>query len=234
MRRLPRVSSGLWLAALIAALSGGCSEATQLVVVIDSDLIVGTELVAVRAGASTEAAFSAGQEFDVVEVGLPFSFGVTPAYGADDEVVVTATGVGPSGTGIVSRQAVTSFVEGRAVLLELPLTRDCAFQEIDCGEDTCDGGGCVDAHLDPTALPETDPAADPTPIFDGPSPPRDAGRPDGGLGCVQDAPCDTGDPCVPGAMSCDTDLPECRPGEPLAPGTACGEGRSCHEEGECG
>lgn len=59
---------------------------------------------------------------------------------------------------IVSRKALVSFVEGRTLLLPMPLKMAC-FAIEDCGAtQTCAGGTCIDANQDADKLPYFDPS----------------------------------------------------------------------------
>ena len=52
------------------------------------------------------------------------------------------------------RTAVMPYIEGRNILLNMPLRMAC-FQFQDCGvNETCSGGQCISANLDPGALPD--------------------------------------------------------------------------------
>lgn len=217
-------------------LAGGCQEATQLVVVVDSDLEPGVEIVAVEV--SVFAGGNDARRFDLQAAPLPFSFGVVPSTaGASGPVRVVATAIGPAGERLCSLTRDTRFVPGQTLRLEMPLARACTsgHLRIECeDETTCSDGECVASEVDPESLPRGPGADPPTRLFEGPSTPVDAGPPEEDAGiCVDGEACDTGNPCEDGARSCGV-TPTCEVVATLPEGTSCGEGRACDGEGRCG
>lgn len=222
------------LGVLTLLLAGSTQPATQLIVVVDSDLVVGTELAAVVVSAD---AFPVSRQhrFDVAGgTPLPFSFGlVAPAGHPTATVRVSVTAVRANGESLVGWSAATHFVHGRTLRLDARLARACMAEDTCSGTDqVCDGGMCRPREIDPAGLPDIDGSAPPPRLFDGPTPPPDGGAMPDAPPCVEDQPCPTGDPCVPGARRCVDGA--CMPTTPLPAGEPCGEGRACDAAGRCG
>ncbi len=198
---MSRASSCLALACALL----GCSDRTQLIVVVDSDLEVTRELDEVRvtvvgpSGMSAEASQALGQ---AEGPGLPLTLGVRPSGEALGPVTVTAEGRA-AGALVVGRVATTSLVRGEARVLYLFLARDCRGVSCPSGQ-TCTENGCAAAQIDPEDLPP----------WTGEVPRRDAGAPDGGAGdggqgdggmdggppvaCTTGSDCDDGIDCTVG------------------------------------
>lgn len=224
--------------ALFVLLLLGCQQPTQLIVQVDSDLEPGVEIVAVEVTAGAEGAVGATHRFALESTPLPFSFGVAPVGANDETVRILVAGIGPDGTVVVHFEAVTQFVPGSVRLLSAPLSRACAGNELACEalEMACVDGACASREIAPETLPEASPDQAPLPLFDGPRVAPDAGPPpaDDAGPCVQDARCETDNPCELATMDCTSEIPGCR-SRGLAPeGTVCGNGRSCDTEGTCG
>lgn len=222
----------------LGVLLGGCAApATQIIVVVDSDLEPGVELTAIEASVSVGARLATTHRFDLAAgaVALPFSFGVAaPAGAVGDEVRVSLHAEGAEGQPLVTWRASTGFREHRTLRLDAPLARACTAAESVCGDElTCERGTCRDERVDAQALAEIDPAAAPPRLFDGPS-----AAVDGGVAaepCVEGTSCETESPCVPGSLRCGAAGDRvCEPGAPKPAGTDCGEGRACDAEGRCG
>jgi hypothetical protein len=169
-----------WCALGLAVLGAGgaCTpERTMIVVRVDSDLTVpdaldSVEIVVTHAGKSLQDlsfSLAPGKNTLPLQVGL-----LSPSGGgADVEIDVTGSHLGAF---VVSQQAITSFVRGKSLLLEMFLAAECAV--VDCGDanKTCTTGGrCIDKTRVAASLPEFDPHA-----------PRDAAV--GGTAGAVDAP----------------------------------------------
>jgi hypothetical protein len=222
------------LATSLVLLASCAPAATQIVVVVDSDLEPGSELAAVEASASVGGRAAETHRFDLAagEVTLPFSFGiVAPAGGADDVVRVTLDALDPEGRPLVGWHASTHFRAHATLRLDAPLARACG-ERGPCEESglACERGECRADAIDAASLVEIDPSAPPPRLFEGPSAAPDAGAADDA--CVEGAPCDTGDPCTAGALRCGDGA--CVPGAPMPAGAECGDGRTCDGEGRCG
>lgn len=225
------------LCAWVVIAGVGCAErATQLVVVVDSDLRPGSELASIDVSAAIAGSLDpiADHRFDLAagELALPLTFGVAAPGGRRDAgVVVTVIGRDAEGVSIVEWRASTRFRPGHALRLDAPLARACALDER-CDENdlVCERGECRDAHVEPATLASVDPDAPAPRLFEGPSAPVDAGAAAGDA-CVEGAPCGESR-CAPGTLRCADGA--CVPGPPLAAGTECGDGRVCDAEGRCG
>ncbi|MCC6876412.1 MAG: hypothetical protein IT378_19050 [Sandaracinaceae bacterium] len=205
-------------------LVAGCTSPTQLVVVVDSDLEPGREIVFVDAAVSGRTT----HRFEVATTPLPFSFGVTPASREDEEVSVRVVARDARERVLSSFGARTRFVPGRALRLDAPLARACL--ESTCSDLglVCVRGECRSELVDPASL-EPAPSGEPAPLFDGSRLAPDGGTDDAGA-CIEGAPCDSGNPCQPGVVRCGVG---CEPGSMLPVGASCGNGRTCTPEGLC-
>ncbi len=213
-----------------AALLACTSPTTQLLVVVDSDLEVPRELATIVV--SVEGADSALVLGDDEPLRVPLSFGVVPRDASETQRVdLSVVALDADGRSLVTRRVVTSFVHGRTLLLPVPLARACL--AVECGtEETCEGGACVAALIDPATLASADPAA-PPPILIERGGPTDGGRPppiDAPM-CRDGEPCSPG-PCREGMYSCA--MSACVVTARAPAGTDCGEGRTCDETGTCG
>ena len=166
---------------LILCLVSSCAEpATQLVVVVDSDLAAG-DRVSIRAVArpgDDPTDMGAESTFDIADAPgpatfvLPLSFGVVPP-GSDParrvEVAVEARNAGDEVT--VTRRARTGFVRGRTLRLPMFLAAACRGLVCSAGQ-TCDAGVCVSDEIPTESLMEVNPGGE----LDG-GPRSDAGAP---------------------------------------------------------
>jgi hypothetical protein len=141
-----------------------CGSPAELVVVVDSDLTVPTELALVRAVVSDEEGQARSLNDFVLEGAgapeVPFSFGVVPIDGdADRTVQIELSAFDDDRILLFSSRARTRFASGR--LLRLPMflagscrTTSCSAQET-CGED-----GCVSPERSVESLVEVEPGAE--------------------------------------------------------------------------
>ena len=119
---------------LALALAGCSSKVTQLMVVVNSDLQVPTELSSVRVSvANRDGIRLTSHEFQVVPRGaktgpdehtLPLSFAVTPPEDdADQQVSIEVSAVLTTSVAraLFSRRAVTGFIKGKSLLLPMYL-----------------------------------------------------------------------------------------------------------------
>jgi len=222
----------LGIALLFAVLSGCGSDPTQLIVVVDSDLMVPLELDEVRIevvgpmAEPTEVTQSlTGTDAPV----LPLTLTLVPAGEELGPVTVTARGLVTGGE-VISRTARTTLVKGESRVLRLFLLRSCIGTgcptDQSCGED-----GCANIDIPFAELPEwtgRPPRIDSglERMDGGRDGGRDAGRdggPDSGpvdAGCTSDMQCSDGvfcngpETCVAGA---------CAPGTP----PVCDDGVAC-------
>lgn len=224
--------------ALVTAawLLAGCTTPTQLVVVVDSDYEVGAEIDAVEVFVSSTRGRDE-HRFELAQTGLPFSFGVLPAEGDTEPVVVTVTGM-LGGESVARHEVHTRFLPGRRLQLEVPLARACTDVELEttCGDTgrRCLHGACVPVEVDPETLADAD--GEPRSLFEGVTPPdagvpaADAGAPDEDAGppCEPGAECYAGTPCTVGRWTCAGGERRCEmvmTCEEL--GATCGEGGRC-------
>lgn len=157
------------LALLGLALSGalGCeSPSTQLVVVVNTDYAVPTEMGVVQARISD----SAGQEIstsefvltdvldptDPTRFVLPLSFGVVPVGNdASRRIIVEVDALSASRAPLVTRRAVTGFLAEQTLRLPMFIARAC--EDVVCPmEETCTELGCVSDVVDPQTLSQVD------------------------------------------------------------------------------
>ncbi|MBI2373762.1 MAG: hypothetical protein HYV07_07175 [Deltaproteobacteria bacterium] len=136
------------------------SDATQLVVVVDSDLSVPDDLSRVRASVRDAAgALIAEHTFTLSgpsapppgTFALPLSFGVVPKEGASEEVLVALEAIGPSDV-LFTRAHRTSFVANEARRLLMFLSQRCVTESCVSGS-TCTETGCSSERVDPATLP---------------------------------------------------------------------------------
>lgn len=125
------------MALLCAACSG---ELTELLVVVDSELSVPSELDGVRVTASGAEAMSATGSITRDEP-LPRSVGVVHRGGMLGPVEITVTGT-QGGDDVAQARVTTSFVQGKTLVLPVFLSRRCA-----------DPQACV-LNVDPNSLDE--------------------------------------------------------------------------------
>lgn len=230
--------------ALAALALGACSAspATQLIVVVDTDLAVPAELdrieVVVRGpggGEETERATLRDRAL------LPLTVGVAPSGDALGPVTITASGFLGEGL-VVSRTHRVTLIAGETRTLIMHLTAACASRDEPCPSgETCGENGCVTSELDASTLPGW--AGAPPRLGDdaGAPPPRDAGTDarvpplDGGGSdagdagpspCAGPADCDDGNACTDDACAADgcTHLPN---------SAACDDGVFCNGYDAC-
>ena len=155
-----RVTRALALATLAFA-GAACSsvdEQTQITLGLSAETEIPKELdsfaIRVFSTRTGELRFSqdyfptSGREF-------PTTLAVIPADEASLESPIRVEIEGRQGSKVqLRRQSVVSFFKKRNVFLNVPLRMAC-FQFKDCGpENTCAGGQCVPARIDPSTLPE--------------------------------------------------------------------------------
>jgi Tol biopolymer transport system component len=143
---------------LLALALGACTkDPTQLVVFVETDLAVPGELIEVHAVVLDDQGGTASEHrFPTGELGLPFSFGVTPRDGPKDQrVTVELEAIGPTGSLFV-RRAVTQFKEEKTLLLRMFLAKRCEGVTCEPGL-TCTQLGCEDEVVPSSSLVEIEP-----------------------------------------------------------------------------
>jgi hypothetical protein len=155
-------------AGLLSALACGQAKApTEVVLVVTSDMAVPAELASVEVAISGEGAETFSQVYELAgpaHVTLPIVLGLVSKSDQADEFRVAVSGRRVGSTrAVVERSAISSFVRGRVVRLDLPLLKRC--EGASCAlEDTCgDNGVCTAARVPPEALPPFDPRRYPQP-----------------------------------------------------------------------
>ncbi len=190
----------------------GCQkDATQLVVLVNTDYQVPTELAFVVVRITdldgNEISMNEFTLTDVVDPAdptrftLPLSFGVVPVDDdASRRIVVSVDGLSPTREVRLTRLAITGFVSQRTLLLPMFLAKGC--EGITCTEpnQTCTEQGCVSAVLEPGSLQEVLPGGE---LLDagGPDATADGAMPNcssDGCGCSSNRSCDF----VCGAEAC--------------------------------
>ncbi len=133
-----------------------CREAplTELVVVVASDMDVPAVLdeFHVRVDGGDGLALDAG--FSLAEGGalLPASFGIAPRAGDVGVRVTVEVDARSAGETLFTTRAVTGFVEGKVLRLDMFLAGRCVDETCEADE-TCRPEGCVDPDVDPRDLP---------------------------------------------------------------------------------
>jgi len=154
-----------WAIAVAFLGASACTDpATQLLVLVDTDYAVPSELATVSARISdADGREISSSEFTLVAAGedpsparfvVPLSFAVVPR---DDDagrrVVIEIAGMDAFGGVLVTRRARTGFVEGKTLLLPMFLLESC--EAVECGSDqTCTERGCETDRVDPGSLIE--------------------------------------------------------------------------------
>lgn len=153
--------------AFFALASAGCTRpATQLVVVVSSDLSVPADVVSVRAHVRPlDAPSEAGgvRTFALDGEGtleLPFSFGAVPPGGDPTRrVEISVDALDATEAVVVTRLVRTGFLPGQALRLPVFLAAGCRGRV--CGPDlVCDRGECVSPDLPPESLSPVRPGAE--------------------------------------------------------------------------
>jgi hypothetical protein len=174
---------------LFFALTACGEDLTEIVVVVTTDAAVPADLTSVKI---TVVGPSGDTDFDqttmVTSRGqFPLTLSLTPADRLNN-VSVRVTGTGPGGS--IVREATTDFIEGRSLLLHMPLRSGCADNTNCDASRTCDASGatpqCVARLIDPATLPDW--TGTPPGGADAGPPNPDSTVPDGGETCTT-APC---------------------------------------------
>ncbi len=152
---LKRASAQAALWGAIAVFVAGCAaDLTEVVVVVESDLAVPTQLDEVVV--EVEGAAARGQRAVASLVGedaagLPLTLGLRPGSTGAGPLSVRVAGK-RAGAEFVATRVRTRFVEGRRVLLRVVLRGACVGVTCETGT-TCREGACADEFVDPATLP---------------------------------------------------------------------------------
>ncbi len=200
----------------MSSLVWGCAPAaTQLVVVVDTDMAIPGELDEVRLQVTRPDGTS---EVEMRGLGsrmsLPLSVGVIAEGDVLGPIDVIATGY-RDGDFVIDRTATVTLVQGETRVLSLFLLANCRDVECDEGETCGEGGTCRGEEIEDLPpftgmLPGIDAGVD-APAMDArvdggnEDASRDGGMPDvPPTGCTSDAACDDGVPCT--VDSCEDSL----------------------------
>ncbi len=157
----------LALVTVPALASCGGDDPTEIVLVIDSDLEVPTELDAIevtvsgRRGAPT---IVSADLTDSATPDLPLTLTLYPSSVPPSPVAIAIV-ASAGGTDVVRRDVRTGFVEGETRMLRVLLAARCVSLSCDGGR-TCDETGCRPIEIAASDLPEWPGQA---PILDGPA-----------------------------------------------------------------
>lgn len=145
--------------ALIAAMGllAACSDATQLVVVVDSNLPFPGVLESVEVTTTDGAdAVTFQRSFDLSRQPLPISFGVLAGRGDEPRMGVRIVGLLADGRS-VEQTAQTGFVRGDQRLLRLFIDGRCVGVTCDSGQTCRLAGGCESEQIPVADLPPVEP-----------------------------------------------------------------------------
>lgn len=141
--------------AILLALAFGCGgDLTELVVVIESDLAIPSELQRIDLVVTgPDGSTVVDQTLDFTLPGAPMpplTLGLVQE-GEAGPVVAEAIGMTATG-GVISRSMSTSFVDGEIRTLSLPLQSSCI--DVPCGAGmTCNAGTCESHEVPGDSLP---------------------------------------------------------------------------------
>ncbi len=154
------MSRTFWKLSLLCGLVWGCSSnqgsSTEIVVFVQSDLSVPTELDSVRvdisgASASSWLSFPLTASNESGKTTLPIQVSLVPANSNDLEFDVKATGFLGS-SAMVSQETSSSCTVGQRRVLTLYLGRSCLNPT--CGSGlTCSSASCIPVKVSPSDLP---------------------------------------------------------------------------------
>src|SRR5690349_5558946 len=158
------------VAGACACEGGNGSAVTELIVVVDTDFVVPSEVDTITLGITGTDGVRTTVDVPLASVPLPATLVLYPAGARLGPVEIDAAGL-RSGTAIVWARAVTSFVREERRIVRVVLWRACT--GMDCGPGaTCEPStaACVDAEIPPASLPR----------WTGTPPRLDGGDADGG------------------------------------------------------
>ena len=148
MRRASLAILGLVALALATC---GCAQSTQIVLVVDSDLMLSSVTIDVSSSHSPPSRATA--DFSMPSTpNLPLTLAIYPRSSADINVFVTVVGTLMSGT-TIERDVQTHFVPGSSRMLRVLLAARCVGRTCSAGE-TCDETGCRAIAIAGPTLPE--------------------------------------------------------------------------------
>jgi hypothetical protein len=164
--------------------AAGCDHDGRVLVVVDTDFAVPSELGLVRAVVRGSNGLEQSRDF-VVDyrlppphsdpAAMPLSFVIVPREAGAGDFEVAVSGFERNGAEpLVTRSAITGFRPGKTLVLPLPLLQSC--RRVTCPlTQTCRDGACVDPHVPAEDLPEIDEPGQELEVDAGPvEPPPDA------------------------------------------------------------
>lgn len=142
----------------LAATSCSSSDATQLVLAVDTDLSIPDAVDSIQLTVTGPGGMRQTADVDLTTGAVrPLTLGLRPtamaiAEGTLGPVEIIATAE-LAGSPVVERRVVTAFVSGSSLLLEILLSERC--RGVACGADeSCDGAVCVPAAIPAQSLPD--------------------------------------------------------------------------------
>lgn len=221
MRVRPRACSWPMIAAAILLATGCRPSPSELVVEVNSDLVVPTELDSIEVSLRSRAGALLARVWRPLATGqlphkpLRFIVRAVDVSDADgEERTVWILGLRGGGPAVTAARSFR-FVEGQSVHVLVPLVRACSRVTCPAAHTTCgEGGVCRNVQLDASELRPYVPGSGPLPFMGGSGlPGPDAGAPD----AIDDGTADAGDagedPGLPvdagGDVSPDADTDPC-------------------------
>lgn len=244
MSRAASLARGLALLGICLIGAAACeSERTETVVRIWAENGVSARAqaleVVLRAGSGvdpTSYVVTGSEHFNLAvdELALPLDVAIVPADGdASRHFELVARMTDAEGATIAQARAISGFVEGRTLQLNLWLGDGCVGIECPAAQTCRTDATCMDAHVDPATLGDLVPRPAPTPLDAAVEPvPNDAGPPlerEGGAPrptCALASECDDANPCTDDAC----EATHCVHHANVAP---CDDGVGCSHDDAC-
>ncbi len=162
-RLRPPTKHSLRLLLACALIACSPDPVTELVVVVNSDMKTPGEFDGFRVVVtgpdgeiSTDRYYFIGSEPG--KVALPADFGLVPKDDDASRRVTVEVWATLAGADLFSNRAITGFVEGKTLRLDMFLASRCLSEAKACKpNETCRVNGCVPPEVDPGTLPEFDP-----------------------------------------------------------------------------
>ncbi len=169
-----------WIGYALALVCAGCAPAaTQLVVVVDTDITFPTVIDEITVEVTGPSAMRHVERTALVGTSLPLTVGVSPS-GAELGPIDVVAIARHEGSEVARRTHRTSLVRGETRMLIMHLSRDC-LAAARCGvSQTCSERGCAEIEIEGESLPPWSGSAPRIGV-------RDGGAPDAGEAGVLDA-----------------------------------------------
>src|SRR5262249_7151897 len=147
-RRRPVLVFGVAAASIVVA-NARCSHLTELFVVVDSDLVPGSEIDHVRI--EVKGALDAQRRDSPIGVGgLPATLGIQAGANEEDVVEVTAS-LAKGGGAVATTTVRAQFIPSESRILPISLCRSCLGHTCLPGL-RCVSGTCVDEQIPATSM----------------------------------------------------------------------------------